>query len=267
MSENTKENSAGPAWSRYCDSTPGPQDCEPMPCWPWSRLTQTPAAEPLSDAAPSGEVGAMGGRVQLLGGPAAGGEPELGVALDPQSADLRPTDVRPGAVLLRPDIRGLHSIDSRLPAADCRRRPGVRIRFARPAAEPPHTVGGRQSEEDAEPGQRHRPVAVGGHGDGELEAVAIRGPAVDRDRAELPGRRGHSGAYGQRLAVHVHCVQAVPHTVQTERAPQRAVADVALPGGVVVVVGGRPPDVQTQPGPTGPTVVPSDGNRRAASGN
>ncbi len=60
------------------------------------------------------QIGRMLGRVELLRRPAARGQPELRLALDPKPADLHPADVGSSAVLLRTDVRRLECVDGRL---------------------------------------------------------------------------------------------------------------------------------------------------------
>lgn len=66
------------------------------------------------------QVAAVGGGVQLVGGPAVGRQEERRIALDAQAAQLRPTDVDAGAVLLGADVRlcSASTVDCQRPTAD-----------------------------------------------------------------------------------------------------------------------------------------------------
>ncbi|CAM5318851.1 hypothetical protein SALBM311S_07952 [Streptomyces alboniger] len=173
------------------------------------------------------EVGRVPGRLQVSCGPAASGE---GEAREPHglhaqcgavtAAQLRPSDVRPGSVLLRHHVRGLQSVHCRREAADPRRRPAVRVRLARPEAEPPDLAQpARHRHAYAEPRQSTGPVARRLDADGERQARFVGGPPVlDRHPGRL-GRRRHPRTHQYSVRTVRHLVDAVQQPVQTRPAP------------------------------------------------
>ena len=214
----------------------------PMPCWPWSRLTHT--------VSPGDQVGRVPGRVQLLGGPAAGGEPERRVALDAQpapSAAAPPSGRRPGR--RSPAGARTASASSSTVVAQRPSREAARVSgYASPGPPPNHSAassGAPDARADAEPRQRAGPVAL-----------RVSTDTVSRSRS--PSRRSSGtppqarrrrrpappGSVPSAPRRHVHGVQAVLHPVQAQLRHSSAGASPRLPGRAVVVVGGGPPHVQ-----------------------
>ncbi len=196
------------------------------------------------------QVGGVRRRVEPLARPAPRGEPEGGSAVDPQpravrAAEPRPPHVRPRAVLLRTYVRGLHRVHGHGVPADARRGPGVRVRLARPAAEPlrlaqlPWYV-----EVHPEPGQGARPVALRRHRHRQGQPFAVRRPAVLHAEPEAARGRCEPCPYDQRVAPDPHLVHPVAHPVQADPPPQRPVPHLALPGCALVVVGRRAPHIE-----------------------
>src|SRR5690606_14665679 len=80
------------------------------------------------------QLAAMGGSLEVVRRPSAGGEVE--VALDAQTADLEPAGLDVIAVLLRHLVRRLHVVDRPGPLPDARSHTRVDIRLVGPAPEP-----------------------------------------------------------------------------------------------------------------------------------